>query len=429
MRDLETLKRDLLPNGVRVVTERIDYVQSASIGIWVGVGSRDETDEIRGISHLIEHMLFKGTERRNAQQIADDMDRIGGYLNAFTDKEYTCYYAKVLTEYIPQCVDILSDMFLNSTFDPEELAREKNVVLEEIKRHEDQPDDLVHEIFYETIWPAHALGKPIIGTVETVSSLGRAHLTDYTRSRYTPDTIVVAAAGNLDHNQIVDMVAERFSRLSGSKAVWRHPDTNPVPEIGTRLVSKPVEQIQLVTGVPAYSQLDDRKYPLSLLDIILGGGMSSRLFQEIREKKGLAYSVGTYSSAYREGGLFGVYAGTSPETADEVVDITRIECTKICAENVSDDELLRAKNQVRAGLVMGQESMSNRMNRIGKDEILFDRIIPLEEVMDKITSVTPDDINVIARDLMGNREFTMAQVGPFDDADKAAIADDVEDDD
>ncbi|HEY3330585.1 MAG TPA: pitrilysin family protein [Capsulimonadaceae bacterium] len=423
MLEHETLQRDVLPNGVRVVTERIDYVQSASIGIWVGVGSRDEADEVRGISHVIEHMLFKGTPTRSASQIADDMDRIGGYLNAFTDKEYTCYYAKVLTEYIPKCVDILSDMFLHSKFDGEELEREKNVILEEIKRHEDQPDDLVHDLFYETIWPDHGLGKSVIGSVETVSGIQQSHLFDYTAQRYTPDTIVIAAAGNLEHNQLVDMINERFGTLERPSASWRQLETVPVAVTATHLLSKPVEQIQLVLGVPGYSQLDDRKYPLSLLDIILGGGMSSRLFQEIREKRGLAYSVGTYCSAYREGGLFGVYAGTSPETAGEVIDITRAECQRICDETVSDDELLRAKNQVRSGMVMGQESMSNRMTRIGKDEMTFDRVIPLDEIMDKIQAVTVDDIHTTARDLMLGKEFSMAQVGPFDDDDKAAALD------
>lgn len=414
------LERDRLPNGVRVVTERIEYVQSASIGIWVGVGSRDETDEIRGISHVIEHMLFKGTRRRSAQQIADDMDRLGGYLNAFTDKEYTSYYAKVLTEYIPECLDILADMFLESLFDPTELAREKNVILEEIKRHDDQPDDLVHELFYEAIWPSHNLGRPVIGQAETVSGLTQSHLMGYVQRRYTPDTIVVAAAGNLDHRQIVDFVADRFGNLSGSQSLWRDASTTPQSVVAEKFVSKPVEQIQVVLGVPAYTIFDDRKYQLSLLDIILGGGMSSRLFQEIREKRGLAYSVGTYAAGYKEGGLFAFYAGASPASTGEVIELMNAECEKIAVENITDDELLRAKNQVRAGLLMGQESMSNRMNRLGKDEILFDRVIPLEEIMQRIQAVTRDDVREVAADILKSGQFTMAQVGPFDDDDKIA---------
>jgi predicted Zn-dependent peptidase len=414
------LERDRLPNGVRIVTERIEHVQSASIGIWVGVGARDESDEIQGISHVIEHMLFKGTHRRTAQQIADDMDRLGGYLNAFTDKEYTSYYAKVLSEYIPECLDILADMFLESVFDPVELAREKNVILEEIKRHEDQPDDLVHELFYEALWPNHNLGRPVIGFAETVSALEPSHLVDYVSQKYSPDTIVVAAAGNLEHKQIVDFVAKRFADLKGEQSRWRHVRTPPQPVFAEKLVSKPVEQIQVVMGAPAYSIFDDRKYPVSLLDIILGGGMSSRLFQEIREKRGLAYSVGTYAAGYTEGGLFAIYAGASPQSSSEVIDIMTAECARICRDEVTADEMFRAKNQIRAGLLMAQESMSNRMNRLGKDEILFDRVIPFEEVMDKIQALTPGDVGVVASDILNSGKFTMAQVGPFDEADRIA---------
>jgi len=416
------LERDRLPNGVRIVTERIEYVQSASIGIWVGVGACDENAETQGISHVIEHMLFKGTHRRTAQQIADDMDRLGGYLNAFTDKEYTSYYAKVLSEYIPECLDILADMFLESVFDPTELAREKNVILEEIKRHEDQPDDLVHEVFYDAIWPTHNLGRSVIGVAETVSALEQAHLIDYVSQKYSPDTIVISAAGNLEHKQIVDFVAGRFGHLRGQQDQWRDPRRPPTPVVAQKFVSKPVEQIQLVLGAPAYSIFDDRKYPISLLDIILGGGMSSRLFQEIREKRGLAYSVGTYAAGYIEGGLFAIYAGTSPQSATEVIEIMTQQCAKICNENVTADELLRAKNQVRAGLMMAEESMSNRMNRLGKDEILFDRVIPFEEIMEKIQAVTPDDIRAVASEILNVDTFTMAQVGPFDEDDRIAAS-------
>lgn len=413
------IKKEVLDNGVRIVTEDIDYVQSASIGIWVGVGARDEEDQLRGISHVIEHMLFKGTERRSAQQIADEIDRVGGYLNAFTDKEYTCYYAKVLSEYIPTAVDVLSDMFLKSVINPEELGREKNVILEEIKRHEDQPDDLVHDVFFQTMWPQHALGKPVIGTSQTVSSFEREDLVKYMQRRYTPDTIVVSAAGNLEHHKIVDMVAERFGDLKGKRSDWREPDTTPKSNVAEKSVSKPVEQVHVVLGVPGYSQTDDRRYKLSLLDTVLGGGMSSRLFQEIREKRGLAYSVGSYTASYREGGLFAVYAGTSPTTVGEVIEIVKREFENVRTENVTDDELVRAKNQIRGGLVMAQESMSNRMMRMGKSELVHDRIIPIEEIMGKIREVTLDDLHETAKGLFG-QGLTLAQVGPFDEKDKAA---------
>ncbi len=409
------INRDVLPNGVRIVTESIDYVQSASIGVWVGVGARDESDDLRGISHVIEHMLFKGTKKRTAQQIADEIDTVGGYLNAFTDKEYTCYYSKVLSEYIDVAVDVLSDMFLNSVIDPVELKREQNVILEEIKRHEDQPDDLVHDVFFQLMWPHHVLGKPVIGTSETVASFTNQHLFGYMHKRYTPDTIVVSAAGNLEHKQIVEMVAARFGDLKGSRADWREPNTTPDFQVATKLVNKPVEQVHVVMGVPGFDQLDDRRYTVSLLDTVLGGGMSSRLFQEIREKRGLAYSVGSYSVGYREGGIFGVYAGTSPDTAGEVVSIVEEEFAKVVEHNIADNELIRAKNQIRGSLVMSQESMSSRMMRMGKNELVHDRVIPLDEIMAKVQAIDLESVHNVAKTLFGTGTYTMAQVGPFEE--------------
>jgi predicted Zn-dependent peptidase len=410
------VRRQVLPNGLRIVTEKIDYVQSASIGIWVGVGARDETDDVRGISHVIEHMLFKGTPTRTAPQISDEIDRVGGYLNAFTDKENTCYYAKVLQEHLPVAIDVLSDVFLNSLIDSEELSKEKNVILEEIKRHEDQPDDLIHDLFFETIWPEHNLGKSVIGTNETVSSFERHNLVDYMAKRYTPDTIVVSAAGNLEHELVVDMISTRFSGLTGLRSDWRIPDSVPLTRSATKKLSKPIEQVHVVVGVPAYSQLSENKYKLALLDNILGGGMSSRLFQEVREKRGLAYSVGSYTANYREGGLFAVYAGTSSETADEVVEIIQQEFVKISTDNATASELDRVKNQIRGALVMGQESMSGRMMKMGKNELTYDRVIPIEEIMASIQAVSLDDIHETAKDLLIPEKESIVQVGPFDEA-------------
>ncbi len=409
--------RDVLPNGVRIVTEKIDTVQSASIGIWVGVGARDEADPLRGISHVIEHMLFKGTETRTAQQVADAIDSVGGYLNAFTDKEYTCYYARILSEHIGIAVDVLSDMFLHSKVDPTELAREQNVILEEIKRHEDQPDDLVHDVFYQTIWPNHVLGKSVIGTAQTVASFTHDDLVGYMHKRYTPDTIVIAAAGNLEHSQVVEMIAERFGGLTGTRADWREPDEKAQAHLDTECVSKPVEQVHVVMGVPGFSQSEDDRYKLSVLDTVMGGGMSSRLFQEIREKRGLAYSVGSYTTSYREGGLFAVYAGTSPDTAGDVVSIVKEEFAKVTANNVTEAELNRAKNQVRGGMVMAQESMSSRMMRIGKNELVHGRVIPYDEILGKIQAFTLGDIHDVTEKIFGKGEFAMAQVGPFNPED------------
>ncbi len=407
------LQREVLPNGVRVVTENITYVQSVALGIWVGVGARDESDKLRGISHVIEHMLFKGTPTRTALQIADQIDSVGGDINAFTSKESTCYYVRMLSEHVPLAIDVLCDMFLNSVVDPEELAREQNVILEEIKRRDDEPDDLVHDVFAEAMWPGHVLGKSVIGTPDTVSGLKSLDLKDYMASRYTPDTIVVAAAGNLNHDEIVAMVQERLGHRKGKKSDWRASDAAPQFTPATAYVEKPIEQVNLVLGVPGYSQLSDDKYKLSILDNILGGSMSSRLFQEIREKRGLAYSIGSFAQSFREGGYFAVYSGTGAKTANQVIDLVKAEFANVRKNNITEKELDRAKNQFRGSIVMSQESMNSRMMRIGRNELVYDRVIPTEEVMAKIVAVSLDDVAEVAEHLFGREEYAMATVGPF----------------
>jgi predicted Zn-dependent peptidase len=406
------IQRDVLPNGVRIVTENITYVQSVALGIWVGVGARDESDNLRGISHVIEHMLFKGTPTRTAQQIADEIDMVGGDINAFTTKENTCYYARVLSENVPLAVDVLSDMFLNSLIDQEELTREQNVILEEIKRRDDEPDDLVHDLFAETAWPNHVLGKSVIGSPGTVSSFKSQDLKDYMKRCYTPDTIVIAAAGNLNHNEIVAMIGERFGHLTGKKSDWRAEDQIPSFVPGVAYIEKPIEQVNLVLGVPGFSQLSDDKYHLSVLDNVLGGSMSSRLFQEIREKRGLAYSVGSYSQSFREGGYFAVYSGTSAATANQVIDLVKTEFQNIKKNNITEKELQRSKNQFRGGVVMSQESMNSRMMRMGKNELVYDRVIPIDEIMERVNSVDLKGIAQIMDHLFGSDNYAMATVGP-----------------
>lgn len=406
------LQRDVLPNGLRIVTENITYVQSAAIGIWVGVGARDEADEVRGISHVIEHMLFKGTPTRSAQQIADEIDSIGGDINAFTTKESTCYHVRVLSEHIPIGIDVLSDMFLNSVMDQDEFTREKNVILEEIKRRDDEPDDLVHDVFAETLWPNHVLGKSVIGEPDTVSALKPQDLKEYMKRRYTPDTIVVAAAGNLNHNEIVAMIADKFSGLTGTKDDWRVPDTSPIFVPGNTYIDKPIEQVNLVMGVSAFSQYSDERYKMSILDNIIGGSMSSRLFQEIREKRGLAYSVGSYTQSFSEGGYFAIYSGASPEATDQVIELVKKELNDIRHNNITAKELDRAKNQFRGSIVMGQESMNSRMMRLGRSELVYDRVIPIDEIMDRINAVTLEDVAGVADTLFSGEQFAMAVVGP-----------------
>ena len=293
------------------------------------------------------------------------------------------------------------------------MAREQNVILEEIKRRDDEPDDLVHDVFAEAMWPGHVLGKSVIGTPETVSGLTSIDLKDYMASRYTPDTIVVAAAGNLNHAEIVAMVEERLGHLKGKKSDWRAPDAAPQFTPATAYVEKPIEQVNLVLGVPGYSQLSDDKYKLSILDNVLGGSMSSRLFQEIREKRGLAYSVGSFAQSFREGGYFAVYAGTGAKTATQVIDLVKAEFENVRKNNITAKELDRAKNQFRGSIVMSQESMNSRMMRIGRNELVYDRVIPTEEVMAKIVAVSLDDVAEVTEHLFGREEYAMATVGPF----------------
>lgn len=418
----ENLSRTILPNGVRIVTEHIASVQSIALGIWVATGSRDEEPTRRGISHFLEHMLFKGTERRpTAKHIADEMDMVGGYLNAFTDKEYTCYYARTLAEHLPLAADILTDMYLHSRFDPEETAREQRVVLEEIKRRDDDPEDLVHDLFAEVLYPEHPLGLPVIGTAQVVSSLTPDDLRSYMARRYGPSQVIVAAAGHLEHAHVVDLVGAALGPLQGGEPRRTLPAPASAP--GRHDVSRPHEQVNFCIGAVGYGQYDDERYALALLDSVLGGSMGSRLFQEIREKRGLAYSVGSYTAHHREGGYFAAYAGTSPETYPQCLELVREEFAKVRREGVTDAELLRAKNQFRGAIVMAQESMSSRMNRIGKSEVYYDRVIPLDEIMARIDAVTRGDIHRVAETVLpaDPDALTVAAIGPFADEHRAQI--------
>lgn len=406
------VKKTRLDNGLRVVSESVPYVDSVSVGVWIGAGSRDEDSSHRGVSHFLEHMLFKGTERRSARQIADEMDMIGGHLNAFTDKEYTCYYAKVLSEHLDLGLDLLSDMILHSAFENEELELEKNVVLEEIKRHEDTPDDIVHDLFAETLWQKASLGKPVVGNRLTVSSFTQETLRKHLRSSYTPDRVVIAAAGNLDHSEFVDRVASYFGDLNGNSQ--KNSDGAILSVRKTKLKTKSIEQVHFCIGTPGYSQHDDRKYAMAIVDSILGGGMSSRLFQEIRENRGLVYAIGSYSASYRDTGLFVIYGGTSPKYLDEVLRLINRECADVRDNNATDIEIERGKNQIRGALVLGQESMSNRMSRLAKSELYFGRIIPLEEIIDSIMKVSREDVDQLAWEMFEDPKLALAAVGPFD---------------
>jgi predicted Zn-dependent peptidase len=396
-------------NGIRIVTEEVPYAQSVSLGIWVDSGARDETDENAGISHFLEHLLFKGTERRTALEIAEALDAVGGQLNAFTDKEYTCYYAKVLPEHTDLALDVLSDMLQNSILDPEEIEREKDVVLEEIKRHEDTPDELIHDLFLTTLWPGHPLGRSVIGRPEVIERLTRDEILAYLRQHYAPQRMVVAAAGNLRHDEIVRLVQQYLGGLSG-KPEPRSP-VAPAFTAGDTCLKRSTEQVHFCLGTRGYTQDEDDRYALGILDAAVGGGMSSRLFQEVREKRGLCYAIGSYTASYREAGMFAVYAGTSPKNAKTVRSLVQEELTKVAKDGLGEEELQRAKNQIRGAVLLGLDSMSGRMTRLGKSVLYYDRVISPFEVVEKVERVTPEEIRRVAGAVFGG-DYAYAAVGP-----------------
>jgi len=406
-----SVNKTILPNGIRVVSERVPYVKSVSVGIWVEVGARDESKDRRGLSHFVEHMLFKGTQTRTARDIATQMDSLGGHLNAFTDKEFTCYYARVLAEHLPKALDIICDMVLNSAYDEAELAREKNVILEEIKRHEDTPEEQVHDLLAQTIWKGHRLGNSVIGSASVARNLTREELTAYVEEFYRPNALLVAAAGDVEHKALADFVGQAFGNLSGERPTRR--DGKVTPCLEAKLRQKRTEQAHFCLGMVGYAQNETEKYALAAIDSILGGGMSSRLFQEIRENRGLAYAIGSYAASYREAGLFAIYGGTSVENVRNVLDLTRRECDSIRRDSVTEDELERAQNQIRGALVLGQESMSNRMSRLAKSELYFGRIIRSDEIIDSIMQVSRDDVAGTAAQVFNGSEFALAAIGPF----------------
>jgi len=403
-----------LSSGVRVITESMPYVRSATLGIWADVGSAAERREQRGISHLVEHMLFKGTSRRTARDIAETMDAVGGNLNAFTDKETTCYYAKVIDRHIPLAIDVLADMFLHSTLPDDELVKEQNVVLEEIRMYDDSPDDTLHDLFVRTMWQGSSLGEPTIGYPDTVPALRSDDLRAHLRERYAPNAIVVGAAGNVDHDAMVDLVERAFAGFAGHEAP-------PVPErpalTPTTLVKrKDTEQAYIMLGTQGLASRDERRYVLAVLDTVLGGGMSSRLFQEVREKRGLAYSVFSFGQAYRDAGLFGVSAGTSPESAQECIDVIVAELADFAASGPTQAEAELAREHIKGSLTLSLESSSSRMLRLGRNELDLGRYVPIEEVEARVDAVTAGDVAALARELFVPSSLGLCVLGPLDDA-------------
>jgi predicted Zn-dependent peptidase len=416
------VRRTVLPGGLRVITESLPAVRSAAFGIWVGVGSRDEDLRHAGATHYLEHLLFKGTRRRTALDISAEMDAVGGEMNAFTTKEYTCYFARVLDTDLPLAIDILSDMVTGSLITPRDVDAERNVVLEEIAMNDDDPTDTVHEAFAAQLFGDTPLGRPVLGAVESINSITRDQINEHYLARYTPEHLVVAAAGSLDHDALVEQVREAFGavlhagvqpappRLAGDRA-----GSGAGAGTGVRLVSRGIEQANLVLGCEGLARTDDRRYALGVLNLALGGGMSSRLFQEVREKRGLAYSVYSFAAQHADAGMWGVYVGCLPSKADDVLAICTTEVEKVVATGLTDAELARGKGQMRGSIVLGLEDPSSRMSRLGKSELVYPRLEPVDETLASIEAVTHDDVRAVASEVLA-RPKALAIVGPFDDA-------------
>lgn len=402
-------RREVLPNGLVVLTERMDHVKSVALGVWVKVGSRDEPSQKAGISHFMEHMLFKGTETRSAEEIAKAIDAVGGTLDAFTSREETCFYAKVLGEHLPLAVELLSDILLHSKIDPRDIEREQQVVLQEIKSVEDTPEDLVHDLFARAIWGDHPLGRPVLGAKETLLRIQREDILEHLRDFYQPDRMVIAAAGDLEHERLVDLLAEAFQGFEGKALpVDSGP---PVARPVTVKEDRNSAQVHLCLGVEGLPYAHQDRYALYLINALLGGSMSSRLFQEIREKRGLVYSIYSYQSSYRDAGLLVVYAGCSPESANLVVDLIKAEGRRLYEEPIDPEEFKRLKEQLKGNLLLGLESTSSRMTRLAKMEIYFGRLFDLEEIIRGIEEVTPERFQAVAKHLFGGEAYTLASIG------------------
>ncbi|PDO10590.1 MAG: peptidase M16 [Candidatus Reconcilbacillus cellulovorans] len=405
--------RHRLDNGIRVVLEPMSSCRSVAFGIWVKTGSRYEPDSWNGVSHFIEHMLFKGTDRFSAKEIAETFDSIGGNVNAFTTKEYTCYYAKVLDEHLPIAVDVLADMFFRSRLDETELAKERNVILEEIAMYDDTPDDLVHDLIARAAFGTHPLGYAVLGTERNLKQLGRGELLAYIRDHYTSGRIVVAAAGNVDVGRTIELVERHFgAHPPDDRNVTSDP---PTFQGGTVVHRKQTEQNHLCLALPGCRLDDPRYYAVLVLNNALGGSMSSRLFQEIRERRGLAYSVYSYHTAYTDSGLLTIYAGTAPRQTAAVLELVLEILSDIRRNGLSQKEWSKAKEQLKGHLLLSLESTSSRMNRLGKNELLLGRHEPIEDVLKKIEAVTQHDVHEAAESMFGV-QLAAALVGPADDA-------------
>ncbi|MDA3036477.1 MAG: pitrilysin family protein [Actinomycetota bacterium] len=412
------MARTVLPSGLRIVTEEEKSVRSAAFGIWVNVGSRDESNSTAGASHFLEHLLFKGTKKRTSLDISSSIEAVGGETNAFTSKEYTCFYARVIDKHLPLAVDVISDLITSSVVKKEDVDAERKVVLEEIAMRDDDPSDLIHDLFLEKYYGDTPLGRPILGTVQSIKGMSRDTVFNYYQNRYKPEDLVVAVAGNIKHRKVVDMVENALSKdgfLDQSKNDYKLRKAANVKVSGkgkVTLLNKKTEQAHIIYGVPGVARDDKSRFALSILSSAIGGGMSSRLFQEIREKRGLAYSTYAYSQQFAGSGVLSFYVGCKPSKAEESVKVIQSILFDIAENGLTLEEIDRAKGSVSGALVLSQEDTGSRMTRIGKSELVYGQVLSFDEILSEIANVTPEQIREIARKTLPTSP-TLAVVGPF----------------
>jgi len=406
-------KKTVLENGLKIISEQIDSVRSVAIGIWILAGSRHEEKPEAGLAHFIEHVTFKGTPTRSPKQIAAEIESVGGNLNAMTDKEIACFYVKVLDTHLSRAVNLLSDIVLNSTYPTKELNREKGVILEEIRMYEDDPDEVALDTFTSGLWPDHAIGRPTVGYIKTVDSFTRNDILHYRQRHYSIPNMLVTAAGNLEHERLVDLVSTVFPMGKSANEFVHSDENSPTPQFPKQKVEKPIEQIHFCIGTQSFPRNHPDRFAISVLSVILGGGMSSRLFQEVREKLGLVYGIGAFGQSYRDTGMFGIMAGTSPEKYKKVEEIIHRELKLISKEPVSEQELQDGKEQLKGSIVLGLESSNSRMMRLAEQEIYFGQYYTVDEILANVDAVTKEDIQRIAATLFDESKLSLSVVGPI----------------
>jgi predicted Zn-dependent peptidase len=412
------LSKTILPSGLRIVTEEVSTSRSAAVGIWANVGSRDEVKSVAGASHFLEHLLFKGTKRRTALEISSSIEAVGGEMNAFTGQEYTCFYARVIDNDLPLAVDVVTDLITSSTFTAEDVDSERTVVLSEIAVRDDDPSDYIHELYLDTVYGDSPIGRSILGTVDSINKMPRNSIYNYYKKHYQPENLVVSVAGNVKHKKVVKLVEEALSRDDFLDAPPKKHQTRiatPVktPGLGkVGIIDRKTEQAHILYGFPGLARNDERRFALSVLSSAVGGGMASRLFQEIREKRGLAYTTYSYPQQFAGTGTLAFYAGCKVEKAEEVIKLMREISESVAQHGLTAEEISRAKGAVTGGLILGQEDTGSRMSRIGKSELVYGEIMSFDDILAKVRSVTPEQVHQLARDLF-TAPATLALVGPF----------------